>query len=135
MNKPADLYKVVEIPDPNFKRYLVENFDKDGDGEISVVEASEVTRIFCKDEKISSLKGIEAFENLVKLTCSFNNLCDLDISQLKKLAYLDCQHNRLTYLDLSENKLLRMCWCGYNSIEKLDVSKNIELYPLVELKS
>ena len=66
------LKEIVEIPDPNFKRYLVENFDKDGDGEISVVEALMVTRIFCKDERISSLKGIEAFENLVKLTCSFN---------------------------------------------------------------
>ena len=124
------LKEIVEIPDPNFKRYLVKNFDKDGDGEISVVEALMVTRIFCKDKKISSLKGIEAFENLVQLTCSFNDLCDLDISQLNELIYLDCQHNRLTYLDLSGNKLLRICWCGYNSIEKLDVSKNSELYKL-----
>ena len=31
--------EVIEIPDPLFLAYLVENFDLDGDGEISVEEA------------------------------------------------------------------------------------------------
>ena len=122
--------EIIKIPDPNFKRYLINYFDTDGDGEISIAEALGIKEIHCKKQGIKSLKGIEAFENLVKLTCSFNDLCDLDISQLKKLTYLDCQHNRLIYLDLSGNKLLRICWCDHNVIERLDVSKNIELYKL-----
>ena len=34
--------EVIEIPDPLFLAYLVENFDLDGDGEISVEEAKNV---------------------------------------------------------------------------------------------
>ena len=80
--------EIIKIPDPNFKQYLINYFDTDGDGEISIAEALGIKEIYCKKQGIKSLKGIEAFENLVKLTCSFNDLCDLDISQLKKLTYL-----------------------------------------------
>ena len=37
--------EVIEIPDPLFLAYLVENFDLDGDGEISVEEAKNVLEI------------------------------------------------------------------------------------------
>ena len=37
----------IDIPDTNFKKYLVENFDIDKDGEISRKEALIVTSLDC----------------------------------------------------------------------------------------
>ena len=47
--------EVIEIPDPLFLAYLVENFDLDGDGEISVEEAKNVLEIICPAAGIQSL--------------------------------------------------------------------------------
>ena len=68
--------KVGNIPveDANFKAYLVENFDADGDGEISYQEADNVNNITFSylDKHITSIKGIEYFPNLDTLFCSYD---------------------------------------------------------------
>lgn len=62
----------IPIEDPNFKTYLVENYDTDSDGEISYEEASAVTSIdFDYTEKhIASVKGVEYFPNLERIVIS-----------------------------------------------------------------
>ena len=59
----------VVFEDANFNEYCVENFDTNGDGEISVAEALLVTSITVNPEVVASLKGIEYFTNLQSLDC------------------------------------------------------------------
>lgn len=78
------------FPDENFRTYLMETFDQDGDGKIDV---STVTQIDCSGKNIQSLQGIELLTELCELDCANNQLTTLDVSKNKKLQNLDCSTN------------------------------------------
>ena len=84
----------VEIPDPNFKAYLLENFDANKDGEISLLEAKEVKGMNCSNKNMQDITGIEKFVNLESLNCSNNQLTMLDIRENKKINWLVCNNNK-----------------------------------------
>ena len=118
----------IVFDDANFKIYCVENFDLDGDGEVSYAEAAKVvTYIDVTYEGISSLKGIEFFTNLTELYCNSNQLTSLDVSQNAALTWLECEFNQLTSLDVSQNSALTNLNCHSNQLTSLDVSHNTML--------
>ena len=123
----------VNIPDANFKAYLVGNTDinTNGDTEIHLSEASAFkVAIDCGDMNISNLTGIEAFTALTWLRCSNNQLTSLDVSANTDLTYLECEVNQLTRLYLSKNTALTTLHCSSNQITSLDVSQNTALTTL-----
>lgn len=145
---------IVNIPDANFKRALVENtsINTNRDTQISYAEARAYTgRIDVSNKNISSLEGIEAFINITELNCFWNQLtsldvskntalqilfCDnnqltsLDVSGAIALKELDCSNNQLTNLDVSGATALQILFCGNNQLTSLDVSKNVALQRL-----
>ena len=120
----------VIFEDENFKAYCIENFDSDGDGEVSYAEAKVVTYIDVHKKGISSLKGIEHFTSLTSLSCLSNQLTSLDMTKNIALTYLDCVSNQLTSLDVSENTALTNLRCGGNQLTSLDLSHNTALIQL-----
>ena len=121
---------VVDIPDANFKAYLVINkaINTNGDNEIQVSEASVFKdTIDCSKMRISNLTGIEAFTALTCLNCSTNQLTSLDVSKNTALTSLYCYAIQLTSLDVSLNTALTTLSCGFNQLTSLDVSKNTAL--------
>ena len=145
----------VNIPDANFKSYLLGNLNinTNGDSEIQVSEANNFTgSIDCSNKLILSLEGIEYFTNITDLNCSDNQLTSLDLSsntsliyllcgynQLSnlhlenntELIYIDCYKNKLTSLDVSKNTALSYLNCGTNELASLDVTKNTALVDLM----
>ena len=119
----------VNIPDANFKRYLVGNtaINTNGDDEIQVSEARAIRRIDCKFMNISNLTGIEAFTALENLDCLKNQLISLDVSKNTALTYLNCYGNQITSLDVSKNNTLEHLSCAENPLTSLDVIKNTAL--------
>lgn len=127
----------AEIPDVAFKQYLTDNFDLDGDGEISYDEAWEVTQISVYSDNISSLQGIENFINLNYLKAvPRNNGCNItgvgdggviDSGYWRDSGY-QLNGSRVTgqiaSLDLSKNLNLTYLDCSGNIIESLDLSNN-----------
>ncbi|MDE6374700.1 MAG: family 16 glycosylhydrolase [Alistipes sp.] len=102
-------YKVeaVEIADPAFEAYLLENYDTDGDGVLSTKEAAAVTRIEASGRGIRSMAELNtAFPQLIYLDCSDNDLTQLDLTELMRLTYLDCSNNSLTELDIRNQQSL-----------------------------
>ncbi len=85
---------MVEIPDAKFKTYLLENFDKNADGELSLSEAKSIKDINCSGMDIAALDGIEKFANLESLDCRNNDLSELEIRYNKKLNKLVCTGNK-----------------------------------------
>ena len=119
--------EIISFKDTNFKAYCVENFDTDGDGEISFFEAASVNKIECMKRGISSLEGIRYFTELTYLDCGENRLTALDVKSNKALVTLICYNNELTSLSLSGIPSLMELHCGVNNITSLDLRGNTSL--------
>ncbi len=123
----------VNIPDANFKAYLVGNsaINTNSDGEIQCSEAQAYTgSIVCNSLNIVDLTGIEAFVNLTTLHVYYNNaLTTIDLSQNTALTELHIYRNALTSLDVSNNTALVELRCERNPIMSLDVTMlpNLEM--------
>ena len=114
----------VNIPDANFKAYLVGNtaINTNGDTDIQVSEASVFNgAIDCSNLFISDLTGIEAFTSLIDLVCNENQLISLDVSQNIVLEGLSCGNNLITSLNLSLNTALYVLYCPENQISCLNI--------------
>ena len=146
---------IVNIPDVNFKSYLVGNssINTNRDTEIQVSEATPFAgSINCSGLGIFDLTGIEAFTALTNLNCNQNKLVSLDVSANTALIELDCSDNQLTSLvvsnntvlielacydnqltslDLSNNTVLELLFCYDNQLTSLDVSNNTDLYRMI----
>jgi hypothetical protein len=123
----------VNIPDANFKAYLINNtaINSNGDKKIQVSEASAFNgNIDCHKMNISNLKGIEAFTALTQLSCYENQLTSLDVTNNTALTELSCYDNQLTSLNVTKNTALEDLSCYKNKLTSLDVSKNTVLINL-----
>ena len=106
----------------DFKAYLVENFDTDGDGEISRDEAEFITAIECEDLGLTSLEGVRNLTNLQTLHCSYNAIETLDVSGMTSLTELLCDHNLITDLNVSGCTSLNNIECNSNAIGELNLA-------------
>jgi hypothetical protein len=95
-NKNADKNTnvIIEIPDATFKSYLVENFDKNKDGNITLEEAKAIKDLNIANMDIKKLDGIEKFADLESLDCSNNQLEELELRYNKKLDKVICTGNK-----------------------------------------
>ncbi|MCP4437435.1 MAG: T9SS type A sorting domain-containing protein [Aureispira sp.] len=107
--------------------YLGIDSDTTVNGQILNSDAATVTTLDISNGPINSLNGISAFINLQQLTCSYNNLTNLDLSNNTALTYLNCYSNDLTSLNLSNNTALTTLNCTENNLSSLGLSNNIAL--------
>ena len=114
----------TNFPDVNFRSFVAEKYDIDGDDCLSDAEIAAVTELNCYNRGISDLTGIGHFTALTKLSCNENRLTSLDVSKNSALTYLSCYGNQLTVLDVSKNTSLTKLFCDSNQLTSLDVSKN-----------
>lgn len=117
----------INIPDVNFKTYLVDDLaiNVNGDDEIQLSEAVAYTGLIdCVNLLISDLTGIEEFTGLTELRCGNNLLTNLDVTQNTALFSLDCWNNQLTSLDVTQNTALTYLSIRENQLTSLDVSQN-----------
>lgn len=142
--------QTVNIPDPVFKAYLVNNpqINTNGDNEIQESEAAAYTGVIScpQNAGISDVTGLQAFVNLQYFYCNRNQLTSIDLtkntkikevsiylnkiqsidlSKNTKLVYLDLGDNLLTNVDLFYNTELSEFYCTNNKLENLNLKSNI----------
>lgn len=100
--------KRVEFPDMNLKKYLLNNYDLDDDGEISEDEAADITMVSCPNMQIADLTGLEKCKNITTINCSGNYISEVRLPALTKLVTLRCHGNPIEVLDLSNCSALRV---------------------------
>ena len=115
------------FPDEQFRNFIGQNIDLDGNGILTEEEILAAEVIECSGMDIVSLQGIEIFTDLKTIYCSDNLLTQLDVSGNTELSTLYCRNNQLTTLDLSKNTLLESLDCGWNQLTVLDLSKQTQL--------
>lgn len=141
------------IPDPVFKKLILRDYDRNGNGILSLEEAEEITKLSLCTDSISSIEGIECFPNLQTLICNGSDierrtgrLTRIDLRQNNRLRYVEadgnnlkemllpegysdieeihCIYNRLESLNLSGCPKLKLLWCWENSLTSLNLSAN-----------
>lgn len=141
------------FPDENFRSFVCDEFDINGDKYLDDEEIAKSTVIDCSEKSIHTLEGIEYFTALENLNCAGNEITELDVSKCTSLKYLSCSNiqstilgsyckltsldvsgctslvelycntHQLTSLDISKCTSLRVLDCGNNQLTSLDVSK------------
>ena len=113
---------IVHIEDNTLKKYLIEDYDVNGDGKLSKLEMEKIESINYSrmgvGSTICSISGLEYATNLESLDLSSNSITDITpLKNLKKLYYLDLSCNVITditaltnltnleVLELSENQI------------------------------
>ena len=82
----------LNFPDEEFRHFLKECCDKNGDGKLDVdIKNMTIPTSYA----IKSLEGIRFFEDLEKLDCHGIGLTTLNIGKNFKLKELDCSQNQL----------------------------------------
>ena len=121
---------IVNIPDANFKTYLVGNtaINTNNDTEIQCSEATAFTgTINCEWLSILDLTGLEAFTNITELNIEGNSIINLDLSANTALTKLNANINNLTSLNVSAITTLIELNCIDNNLTSIDVSSNTNL--------
>lgn len=123
----------TNFTDENFRNWILNPKNLNGfgsDGILTDDEIQNITEIDVKEQNISSLKGIEFFTSLERLTCTRNNLTSLDVSANTALTALYCSNNLLKELDVSNNPNLEFLYCASNFITDLNLQGTVKLRAL-----
>lgn len=108
----------LNFPDEEFRRFLKECCDKNGDGKLDVdIKNMTIPTSYA----IKSLEGIRFFEDLEKLDCHGIGLTTLNVGKNFKLEELDCSDNQLkeSYPILSSG--LKKLNCSNNKLTYMNL--------------
>jgi Leucine-rich repeat (LRR) protein len=131
--------QIVNIPDANFKNFLLTNYalnsdynqipiDMNGDNEIQYSEALNIYSMPTIQVSITSFVGLEAFQNLRYLTIYWSTATTLDLSNLINLQSVELKWNaNLSNLNVNGLTYLTYLTCNNNAISALDLSTNSSL--------
>ena len=109
------------FPDANFRAYVKEKCQSDGDDFLSSSEINKVKEIHVGYEQIANMKGVEHFTELLTLDCVSNQLTSLDVSKNTKLTGMQCDYNNISELKDLPQTLQWLC-CSHNALTSLDLS-------------
>ncbi|GAB5565849.1 MAG: hypothetical protein Wins2KO_29120 [Winogradskyella sp.] len=124
----------VNIPDANFKSYLLGNssINTNGDTEIQISEATSFSGSFnAIGLGITDLTGIEAFTSLGAFSAASNALTSVDLSQNTSLVEVRLPDNQLTSIDVSNLPNLIFLQLSNNPITSLDLTNNPNLETII----
>ncbi len=123
---------MVYIPDDNFEKYLIEEKADFGEPNDSVPLAKilNISNVNVNNRNITDLTGIEEFINIDALSCSNNQIKNLDLSSNPLLRNFSCDNNQLESLIINNNPELTFFYCNNNQLTNLDISSNKKLYNL-----
>lgn len=116
------------FPDENFRKFILDNIDKDSDKILSKEEISSTYSLNISNMGISDISGIKVFSKLKELDCSFNRLSDIDLSNLSSLTDLNCSWNNLKSVNLKGCDALTKTDFDYNAYLKIPDNASAKAY-------
>ncbi len=135
--------QIINFLDANFKAKLLQanptnliaknlsgdyfKIDANGDGEIEVNEALEVSFLNVSFSDINSVDPIDDFVNLKFLSCNNNNISSINTQNLVNVEYLLCSNNNLVAIDISSLVNLKYFECNSNQISNLNLNNNTSM--------
>ena len=113
---------IIRFADAEVKRICVENWDTNGDGELSKAEAAAVKSLnnkFCSNKNITSFKELEFFTGLSIIGMTDFNRCSnltyisipSGVTRIRDEAFTHCDNLKAVYISDLE------AWCNIDFIE------------------
>lgn len=116
------------VPDDNFEQALIDlGLDNQIDDSVFTSNIASIESLSVANKYINNLVGIEDFNSLKYLNCSYNDIWFLFLNQNPQLSYLKCYNNDIDTLNLLNNYELQTLECNNNLIEYLDLTNNYNL--------
>ena len=122
---PADI--TANAVDPDFRAYLLENFDTNGDDALSGEEAAAITEIDITGMGITSIEGVEYFfmPNVQILKVADNDLTMIDLVDFQKIEELYCSNNQIAgEWDFSNCPNIRIIEADHNQLTSISLSSS-----------
>lgn len=120
--------EAVEVADAALKAALLEQYDADGDGVLSTVEAKEVTELVAPSKGLTTLEGLEQFEGITRIICNDNNLKTINLEHFNNLEELNCAGNDIEELDIRQNVSLKLLDLTGNPLKRLLVWTGFKVF-------
>ncbi|WP_162921803.1 leucine-rich repeat domain-containing protein, partial [Listeria costaricensis] len=118
------------FPDDNLAKAVADEMKKQPTDTVTETQLATISALGCSNMSISSMNGLEYLTGLRFLSCSQNNLSELNVSQNTNLIRLNCGFNNLSELNVSQNPYLEDLSCYGNNLGELDISQNLNLVEL-----
>ena len=119
------------FPDASLRAAVTKQLDVDGDGKITRDEAKSITALNLSGSGVTSLEGLQLFENLHSLDLSgTSSLIQADFSKAKNLTALDLSNSALINADISSLSNLQTLNAAGAAFTELNVAKNTKLSTL-----
>lgn len=96
---------------------------------LDVSNNTELLDITCTWNNLNEL-NLTGCTKLVEISADHNNLSSIDVTQMPHLQRLFLQDNQLTNIDVSNNFDLQVLWIGENKLTELDLIKNTKIKSL-----
>lgn len=111
------------VADAALNEYIINNYDTDNDGKISIKELDAIRKIDLSEEniKISSLVGLDTCRNLKTLIIDNQDFTELNVSNLKSLRNLSIQNNPKFETLIVKNRSF------FEQIFKIDYNKSFKV--------
>lgn len=103
--------------------YVIANYDLNNDGKIQISEAQGVTVLDLHEMGITSLEGLDQFENLIELNVNGNALASVDLTNLKNLQNLyACNMQGLVSMNVAGLENLQYVLINDTGISSIDLT-------------
>lgn len=131
--------QIINIPDANFKNYLLtallldtddnvigdSTIDVNHNGEIEQNEALLINELYVNGLNISNLTGVEYFTNLIRLRFNNNQVTSIDLHTLNQLQHIQCMNNQLTEISLCGTPATSLWAEGNPNLTYISVKNNV----------
>ena len=116
------------VPDDAFEQALINmGYDNILDDYVLTANINTIGSLSISNKYINNLTGIEDFNSLTYLDCSYNEIWFLYLNQNTLLSHLKCFNNDIDTLNVSNNFQLQFLECNNNLIKVLDLKNNYNL--------
>lgn len=127
-NNQEPLPELINIPDQAFEQALIDlGIDFELNGTVPKSSIENVTDLVLNEKGISSLSGIEEFNNLINLWANDNNLSTLNVSGLSRLKFIFVERNNLSSLSVAGLPVLEKLAIDGNNFTQINVDSSVNL--------
>lgn len=113
----------------NLYKYLLQNFDADGDGLLSEGELAAVEELNLSSLLLEDHRGLETLANLRSVSFGYNWLPRIDVSANKKLEFLSAGGDpHLQEIILDNPELVQTYFVGDSGVRHLDFTRCPRIY-------